>query len=410
MSLGFISGGKMARGSTLFTFLLLTGIFSLLTGCFPVASQPKAPLTAVVAVQEADLALINATLIDGTGSDPLPDAVLLIKGDRIVAVGLRKTINFAPETKTIDLEGATVLPGFINAHVHFAYDEKTLETWALAGVTTVRDEGIISSKPLVDLMAFRDKTNVDPKYAHLVSAGYMTTVPGGYGDLFVVSADEARKKVAEELDAGVDLLKISLEDGYAGKSGLPKLTNEEIAAIVTVAHERGTRVSGHITQGDYLERMVDAGVDDVAHIPYDYVDPVVLKRMVEKGIYFTPTFTVFRNYGAPVSQCAENLRQFLELGGHAALGNDYGGGPGDFELGIPMYEIEMMTKAGMTPMQIIVASTLNAAHVSNLEKELGTLETGKIADILIVVGNPLDDLQALQKVRMVIHNGVVIRQ
>jgi imidazolonepropionase-like amidohydrolase len=401
---------KMTRNSTLFTFLLLVGIFSLLAGCFPAATPPKTPSIATVAVQEADLALVNATLIDGTGADPLPDAVLLIKGNRIVAVGPRKTINFAPETKTIDLEGATILPGFINAHVHFAYDERTLETWALAGVTTVRDEGIISSKPLAELMKFRDETRADPKYARLVSAGYMTTVPGGYGDLFVATVAEARKKAAEELDAGVDLIKISLEDGYAGKSGLPKLTDEEIAAIVTTAHERGTRVSGHITQGAYLDRMVAAGVDDVAHIPYDYVDPAVLKRMVEKGIYFTPTFTVFRNYGAPVSQCAENLRKFLELGGHAALGNDYGGGPGNFELGIPMYEIEMMTKAGMTPMQIIVASTLNAAHVSNLEKELGTLEPGKIADILIVAGNPLEDLQALQKVRMVIHNGVVIRQ
>jgi len=237
----------------------------------------------------------------------------------------------------------------------------------------------------------------------------MTTAPSGYGQLFVSSAEDARKKMTEELDAGVDLLKISLEDGYAGKSGLPKLTDEEMAAIVAVAHERGTRVSGHITQGAYLERMVKAGVDDVAHIPYDQIDPEVLKSMVAKNIYFTPTFTVFRNYGAPVSQCVANLHQFLKLGGQAALGNDYGGGPGDFEDGIPMYEIEQMTKAGMTSMQIIVASTLNAAHVSNLESDLGTLEPGKIADILVVSGDPLEDLQALQKVRLVIHEGVVIR-
>ena len=91
-----------------------------------------------------------------------------------------------------------------------------------------------------------------------------------------------------------------------------ELTDEEIAAIVSVAHERGTKVSGHITQGAYLERMVKAGVDDVAHIPYDYINPEVLKSMVAKDIYFTPTFTVFRNYGAPINQCVENLRQFLE--------------------------------------------------------------------------------------------------
>lgn len=239
----------MPHNSTLFRFVLLLGIISLLLSCSPAAMSQPTPTTTVSAALEADLALINATLIDGTGADPLADAVLLIKDERILAVGLHEKINFAPETKTIDLQGATVLPGFINAHVHFAYDEQKLETWALAGVTTVRDEGIISSKPLADLMAFRDKTRANPKYARLVSAGYMTTVPGGYGDLFVSSADEARKKVTEELDANVDLLKISLEDGYAGRSGLPKLTDEEIAAIVAVAHQRGTRVSGHITQG-----------------------------------------------------------------------------------------------------------------------------------------------------------------
>ena len=113
----------------------------------------------------------NATLIDGTGAEPLQEAVLLIKGDRIVAVGSREQVHFAPETQTIDLNGATILPGFINAHVHYAYDERSLETWALAGVTTVRDEGILSTRPLAELLRLRNKTRADPKYARLVSAG-----------------------------------------------------------------------------------------------------------------------------------------------------------------------------------------------------------------------------------------------
>jgi imidazolonepropionase-like amidohydrolase len=92
------------------------------------------------------------------------------------------------------------------------------------------------------------------------------------------------------------------------------------------------------------------------------------------------------------------------------LGNDYGGGPGDFELGIPMYEVEMMSQAGMTPMQIILAGTRNAAHVTGLEKEIGTLEPGKYADILVVGGDPLEDLHALADIRLVVHNGVIIRE
>lgn len=130
--------------------------------------------------------------------------------------------------------------------------------------------------------------------------------------------------------------------------------------------------------------------------------------MVKKNIYMTPTFTVFKNYGAPVETCVQNLSNFIKAGGKVALGNDYGGGPGNFELGIPMYEIEMMSKAGMTPMQIITASTLNAAHVANLEKELGTLEKGKTADLLILAGDPLKDINALKQIKTVIHQGKII--
>lgn len=361
-----------------------------------------------VDLQDA-LILVNGTLIDGTGSNPLPEAVLVIQGEKILALGSREDFHIPGSARVIDLQGGTILPGFINAHVHFAFDEENLRSWAESGVTTVRDEGMISSTPQADLMTWREKTSQDSQYARLVSAGYMMSVPGGYGDLFVGSPEEAREKVFEELDAGADLIKISMEDGYAGRSGLPKLTEGEIAAIIAAAHERGRLVSGHITQAAYLKILVQAGVDDIAHIPYDAVPDDIWQEMVVRNIYMTPTFTVFRNYGAPVSTCVLNLRHFLEQGGQVALGNDYGGGPGEFEPGIPMYEIEQMSSAGMTPMQIIVASTRNAAVVSGIEEQVGTLEPGKFADVLVVGGDPLQDLHNLQNIRMVIHNGAIIR-
>jgi imidazolonepropionase-like amidohydrolase len=150
-------------------------------------------------------------------------------------------------------------------------------------------------------------------------------------------------------------------------------------------------------------------VDDVAHVPYDTIPDSDLRRMVTAGVYLVPTFTVFRNYGANVDGCVENLRRFVAMGGKVALGNDYDGGPGVFELGIPMYEIEMMAKAGMTPIQIVQAGTSNAASVVNLDDQIGTLTAGKAADILVVDGNPLQDVQALRSVRIVIHAGVEIR-
>jgi imidazolonepropionase-like amidohydrolase len=356
------------------------------------------------------LVLVNGTLIDGTGSDPIADAVLIIQGDRILKVGLKEEVKIPRGTNVIDLEGATILPGFINAHVHFAFDEEKLKAWADGGVTTVRDEGIVSSKTLDNLMKWRDEINQNPVYARLISAGYMMSVPGGYGELSVTSPDDAQQQVFKELDAGVDLIKISMEDGYAGRSGLPKLTAEEISAIISAAHERGTLVSGHITQAEYLEILVEAGVDDIAHIPYDVVvSDDVWQKMVAKDIYVTPTFTVYRNYHAPIATCVSNLRNFVKQGGQVALGNDYGGGPSEFELGIPMYEIEQMSVAGMTPLQIIVASTKNAAIVSGIEDQVGTLEAGKIADVLVVSGDPLEDLENLTNLRLVIHNGTIIR-
>jgi imidazolonepropionase-like amidohydrolase len=260
------------------------------------------------------------------------------------------------------------------------------------------------------LMKLRDELNQNPENAHLISAGYMLSVPNGYGGLFVTSPEDAQQKVFEELDAGADLIKISMEDGYAGRSNLPKLTDNEITAIITSAHERAKRVSGHITQAEYLKILVAAGVDDIAHIPYDMVPNEIWQEMVAKDIYITPTFTVFRNYHAPVATCVRNLHNFLEQGGQVALGNDYGGGPGEFELGIPMYEIEQMSAAGMTPMQIIIASTKNAAHISGIEDQVGTLEAGRLADVLVVSGDPLADLQNLRNISVVIHNGKIIRE
>ena len=381
-----------------FSCLIFAGSVIGLSGCTAGANPALRNVTA----------LTNARLIDGSGAGPVEDAVLLIQDGRILAAGKKGGVSIPAGARVIDVGGGTILPGFINAHVHAAYNEQHLKAWVDGGVTTVRDEAIIAIAPLPELMEFRKLTSDDAHLARLVSAGRMIGVPNGYGSLFVTSPDDARQKVLDELAAGVDQIKLSLEDGYAGTSGLPKLNAAELSAIITTAHEQKVRVSGHITQARYLDLLVDAGVDDIAHLAYDPISAETLQKMVEKDIYLVPTFTVLHNYNAPMGPCTENLAKFTRLGGKVALGNDYTGGPGNFELGIPMYEIQMMSQSAMTPMQIIVASTKNAAHVVGLEKEIGTLEVGKIADVLVVNGNPLEDLQTLADLRMVIHNGKIV--
>ena len=358
--------------------------------------------------------LINGTLIDGTGAEPIPDVTLVIGDNRILAVGPASQLSITTGIRVIDLAGAFILPGFINAHVHDAYDKRRLETWAYSGVTTVRDEGIISGqKELGELIGLRDQWATIPEYARLVSTGYMLTVPGGYGTWDVTSADDAVKQVNKELDTGVDLIKLAMESGYAGVSNMPVLSAEELSAITSAAHARGVRVTAHITEVKFLESLLVAGVDDLAHIPFDRVLGSQIEQLIKQDVYVVPTLTVFEAYGG-LQGASNNLGRFNEAGVKIALGNDYTLVPQNnfdhFDLGMPMHEITRMNEAGMTPMQIIVASTRNAAHVCGLENELGTVEVGKLADILVISADPLQDLSALTQVKMVIHNGEIIRK
>ncbi len=133
--------------------------------------------------------------------------------------------------------------------------------------------------------------------------------------------------------------------------------------------------------------------------------------MVDNGTYWVPTLELWKRVGGGNDKLAvANLTRYVAAGGKVALGTDYAGYSAVFDLGMPVTEIELMQQAGMTPMQIIVAATRNGAHVCNLGDELGTLQAGKIADVLVVNGDPLEDVQALTQVRLVIHNGEVIRE
>jgi imidazolonepropionase-like amidohydrolase len=356
--------------------------------------------------------LVNGTLIDGTGNDAVPDAVVALDGERIVAVGSRDQVIVSPHTPTIDVQGATVLPGFVNAHVHQAYNRQSLEAWAQAGVTTVRD--LVNEGTPADLFAFRDEVSADPRYARLVAAGPMVTVPGGYGRQPVTSAEDARQVITTLLDEGADLIKIGIEDDLQGRTWA-MLSAEEIRAIVDTAHARNVPVAAHISRRRHLELALETGVDDVAHMIVDHLPDELIESVIKADVFWEPTLELWqcvstlRGLGWDAT-AIDNLRRFSQAGGEVALGTDYAGYRCQFDSGIPVTELELMRKAGMTPIQIIVAATRNAAHVCNLEEEIGTLEPGKLADILVVEGNPLEDLQALTEVRMVIHNGVVIRK
>jgi imidazolonepropionase-like amidohydrolase len=384
----------------------------------PISLQPPAA-TAETRPPSPLLALTNGTLIDGTGVEPVDDAVLLTEGGRIKAVGTAATVTIPPTAEVIDVQGATILPGFFNAHVHQSTNAQTLAAWAQAGVTTVCDLASVTGvaqewdqwiiqaqRPTPSLFHFRDGVRDHPQYARLIVAGPIVTVRGGYPipvwgpqiALTVTSAEDARQKADALLAAGANIIKISLEQG-------PKLSQEEVEAIVAVAHEHGTRVIAHVGGASHLTVGVAGGIDAAAHMAATPISDEVIAQMVADDIIVVPTLAVLEAYGRD-RIATENLRHFVAAGGKIALGDDYGN-PGT-ELGMPIHELELMQAAGMTPMQIIVAATQHGSRVCNVEEDLGTLEAGKTADVLVVAGDPLQDIHALENVRLVVRDGVVI--
>jgi enamidase len=356
--------------------------------------------------------LVNGTLIDGTGSEPLEDAVVVIRNGRILAVGKRGDTSIPEGAAALDLKGGFVLPGFINTHVHNAFTRTNLAAWAQAGVTTVRDVGAYDPPSVV--FGFRDSVRSDPSCARVIAAGPLVTVPGGYPvawrsfpALTVTSVEDARLKIAGLLDQGAELIKIVVEDGLGQgipTAGWPTLNPSEVQAIVETAHGRGVPVTAHITFTRYLQVALDAAVDDCAHSIFDPLPDRVIQRMIDFKMALVPTLTAQGMNGYSVS----NLRRFVEAGGKVAMGND-GGYIAGLEIGMPITELEAMQSAGMTPMQIIVAATKNAAEVCRLGAKLGTIQFDKEADILVVRRNPLENLRALLDVEHVIHGGSVIR-
>jgi imidazolonepropionase-like amidohydrolase len=361
----------------------------------------------------SSIALINGRIVDGLGGTALADGILVIRGDKIEAVGPRNRVSVPAGSRVIDVRGGTVLPGVINAHIHIRNEMALLRDWARAGVTTVRDVGGPEN------FGGADENNRDRHSARLVTAGPMISVPGGYPSVpwgnpnmvAVLSAEDAYQKAKGLLDRGADILKLAVEHGSVFGLEIPSLTTAEVSSIVRAAHERGTVVSVHLLASPDLAQALESEVDDIAHMVVDDLPDSLIAKMVERSVFWVPTLELWHNVGPDFGpKAVQNLAKFVRAGGKIALGTDYGGYGAPFELGMPIKEIQWMQEAGMTNLQIIIAATRNAAHVCNLEGQLGTLEPGKIADILAVRGDPLKDILSLATPLLVVRNGAIIRQ
>ena len=357
------------------------------------------------------LAFVGATLIDGTGGPPLTNSVVLVQGSRIAAVGQAGEISIPSAATVVDTTGLTVLPGIINAHVHSGYRRSQLEAWAWEGVTTVRDLGGPRTFDVVAELAR------EPQLARIVAAGPFITVPGGYpivpwggtNVVTVTSVEGAAAAAASLIDEGAGLIKVACETGAEFGRSIPTLSLEQMRAIVATAHARGLQVSAHITRSVDVPQALDAGIDDISHMVVDWPSDALLGRAAG-GTIWVPTLELWYGVGqGRPARAIDNLRRFVQAGGTVALGTDFAGYTTPFQLGMPMLEMELMLAAGMSPMAIIVAATRNAARACGRASDLGTVEAGKLADLLVVEGDPVADIHALTRTKLVIHSGVVIR-
>jgi imidazolonepropionase-like amidohydrolase len=399
-------------------------------------------------------ALVGANVIDGTGGPVVNDATLLVDGDRIDAVGPRGAVNLPPNTEVVDVSGLTMLPGLIDCHDHLAsrnYDlasrfgltepaslrhlrvAKTMEQTLASGYTCVRDaawldvgfkqaveEGLIPGPRLVISVVIISPTG--GLGDHVCPAGHRRPfhtdplLPSGVAD----GVDAVRAKVREMVRVGADVIKFGTTGGASSRQGHgPKdiaFGPDEVKALVDEAAALGRKTMCHALGGPGLRMAVEAGAGSIDHGCYLAEEPDLLKMMADKGIFFVPTLEVYEFHStvaAPHVQertkallqiHRESIQQALAAGVKVVAGTDAGG----YVHGDNAHEIELLVDRGLTPMQGIQAATGWAAECVGLEKEIGTLEAGKLADLLVVDGDPLRDVGVLRdrgRIKLVMKGG-----
>lgn len=391
-----------------------------------------------------DLVLKNITIVDGRGSEPIVDGVIAIRGERIEYVG---PVSGGPRTanRIVDGKGCAAVPGLINAHTHITLDEQDVATprryyrdgeslgilqaaararRALeSGITTLRDCNAPGYGTLALRSAFAQKLLPGPR---LYCSGCAICATGGHMHSISFEADgpdEVVKGVRKQLKAGADFIKLVADGtstGGASAASTPHLTSVEMRAGVAVAHRLGKRVSSHAVSREGVRESLEAGVDCIEH-GYDLTDELVA-IMRERGTSLVPTLSVHgaivRNAGKAgwssdrlknsermLATAVASVGRAFHAGVNVACGSDAGSPFNPVWELVP--ELRLLCQAGLTPGQALEAATRRAAEVIGAEKEIGTLEPGKRADVLVVEGDPLRDVGALERVFAVVKDGII---
>lgn len=413
-------------------------------------------LLCLVEAQAAERTLLHCgRLIDVGAGQVREQMTIVVVSNRIAAV----EAGYAPAGPTdtlLDLRGRTVLPGLIDLHVHLQSNfgpQRYLERFQFnpednallaahharitlrAGFTTVRDLG---GEQVVALRNAITKGLAEGP--RIVAAGRSIAVTGGHADLsngmrrdlqgdpgpdagVINGPDDARKAVRQRYKEGADVIKITATGGVlsVAKDGFrPQFTAEEIQAVIETATDLGMTTAAHAHGSEGMKRAVLAGITSIEH--GTMMTEEVMDLMKERGTWYVPTLSAGKfteekarepgYYPAIVAQKAlavsplmmGTFRQAIGRGVKVAFGTD----AGVFPHGDNAKEFAYLIEGGMPPMAAIQSATMNASRVLGMEKDLGTLEAGKFADLIAVAGSPLEDITELQRVKFVMKDGQVV--
>ena len=386
------------------------------------------------------LALTGVNVIDIDGKGPVLDAVVIIDGDRIRSIGSAESNPAPAEARIIPLDGKWLIPGLMNMHVHLGLNlpgaarlhNESRESHALrmldnakkslqSGVTTVRltgSEGGIefAVKNMIDKGVF------DGPRIHTAGSAVIPT--GGHGQTEVNGPAEFARAVREQIKRGATWIKISISAGISDTHGdiaASQFTDEELKTVIEVAHRNGVKVTAHTGSPIAAETAIDAGVDGFEH-GY-FLTPAVLNRMKQKGVWFVPTIVVsqkgardfYKKIGSPdwyiarVDSVGEAhwlaLQNAIKIGTPIALGSDQFPWEPNEGTTATIREAELYVEAGMTPLQALRAATIESARMLGVDKEVGALRPGYLADIVAVDSDPTVDIRALRTISFVMKGG-----
>ena len=416
-----------------------------LIGLFVVAVVLLAPQTAQSQVK----AIVGASVVDLDGGPAIRDAVVVVDGERISAIGRSGRTRIPAGAEVIRADGMWLVPGLMNMHTHLGVimaaqkaelaNEKTTELALrvaangrdvlLSGVTTIRSPGDKQGAALAFKKAIAKGQAAGPR---IFSAGEGLPITAGHGsDSGVETYDgpyELIKAVRSRVADGAVWIKIFTSGGISTPGGdisEALMTPEEIEAVIDAAHRFGRKVTAHSGSSKATSLAVDAGIDCIEH---GYmVDRETLLKMKANGVWLVPTITVtqpastsfFEQQGSPPWYMARRetvgkthwqaLRTAIAEGLDIALGTDFLPSEPIDGTTATIREIEYYVAAGMTPAQALRSATIEAAKLLDAGKDIGSLEVGKYADILAVPSDPTKDISALRQIQLVMKGGAVYR-